>query len=85
MSGANVPTLFIQLAFGIERHMPGYIDAYFGPPEWKVQAETGDVPPIQALESLSDRRNLLVVLDRDDDVSWLSLRNVPRPVRARTR
>jgi large subunit ribosomal protein L4 len=42
----------------------------------------GDTPStkaaIQALESLSDRRNLLVVLDRDDEVSWLSLRNVPR-------
>ena len=42
----------------------------------------GDTPStkaaIQALETLSDRRNLLVVLDRDDEVSWLSLRNVPR-------
>ena len=26
---------------------------------------------------ISDRRNLLVVVERDDDVSWLSLRNVP--------
>ena len=33
---------------------------------------------ILALESLSDRRHLLVVLERDDEVSWLSLRNVPR-------
>jgi len=41
----------------------------------------GDTPStkaaIQALASISDRGNLLVVLDRDDDVSWLSLRNVP--------
>lgn len=41
----------------------------------------GDTPStkaaIQALASISDRRNLLVVLERDDDVSWLSLRNVP--------
>ena len=41
----------------------------------------GDTPStkaaIQALASISDRSNLLVVLDRDDDVSWLSLRNVP--------
>ncbi len=33
---------------------------------------------ILALESLSDRRHLLVVVERDDEVSWLSLRNVPR-------
>ncbi len=32
---------------------------------------------MQALAAISDRRNLLVVLERDDDVSWLSLRNVP--------
>ena len=41
----------------------------------------GDTPStkaaIQALATISDRRNLLVVLERDDDVSWLSLRNVP--------
>jgi len=44
-----------------------------------VEGETPSTKAaIQALESLSDRRNLLVVLDRDDEVSWLSLRNVPR-------
>ena len=31
---------------------------------------------VQALASVSERRNLLVVVERDDDVSWLSLRNV---------
>jgi large subunit ribosomal protein L4 len=31
----------------------------------------------QALAALSDRRNLLVVVEREDDVTWLSLRNVP--------
>jgi large subunit ribosomal protein L4 len=41
----------------------------------------GDTPStkaaVQALAAISDRRNLLVVVERDDDVSWLSLRNVP--------
>ncbi len=32
---------------------------------------------IQALSALSDRRHLLVVVEREDDVTWLSLRNVP--------
>ena len=35
------------------------------------------VPAVAALAAISDRRNLLVVVERDDDVSWLSLRNVP--------
>jgi len=33
---------------------------------------------IKALEGVSDRRHLLVVLDRGDDVAWKSLRNVER-------
>jgi large subunit ribosomal protein L4 len=44
-----------------------------------VEGETPSTKAaIQALASLSDRRNLLVVVERDDDVSWLSLRNVPQ-------
>ncbi len=26
---------YVRLALSIEQHLPGYIDAYFGPPEWK--------------------------------------------------
>ena len=26
---------YIELAFGLEQHLPGYIDGYFGPEEWK--------------------------------------------------
>jgi len=41
----------------------------------------GDTPSTKAalssLLSVSERRNLLVVVDRDDALSWLSLRNVP--------
>jgi large subunit ribosomal protein L4 len=41
---------------------------------------TGETPStksaITALSSLSDRANLLVVVEREDEVSWLSLRNV---------
>jgi len=32
---------------------------------------------LAAVRAISDRRNLLVVLDRTDETSWLSLRNVP--------
>jgi large subunit ribosomal protein L4 len=43
-----------------------------------VEGETPSTKAaVQALAAISDRRNLLVVLERDDDVSWLSLRNVP--------
>ena len=41
----------------------------------------GEVPStkaaLQALQSLGDVTKLLVVLDRSEDVAWLSVRNVP--------
>lgn len=42
----------------------------------------GDVPSaksaVAALTNVSDRKNLLVVVERDDVVTWKSLRNIPR-------
>jgi hypothetical protein len=53
MSGSNAPAEYIQLAFWIDRHFPGYVDAYFGPPELKAQAMAGKLPPLEALEELA--------------------------------
>lgn len=37
---------YVRLAFHIDRHVPGFIDAAFAPPEWKAQVEAeGDIPP----------------------------------------
>ena len=30
---------YVRLALAIEQHQPGYLDAYFGPPAWKREAE----------------------------------------------
>jgi hypothetical protein len=35
---AEVARHYIELAHGIEQHFPGYIDAYFGPEDWKPKA-----------------------------------------------
>jgi large subunit ribosomal protein L4 len=43
-----------------------------------VEGETPSTKAaITALTAVSERRHLLVVVEREDDVSWLSLRNVP--------
>lgn len=34
----DVARHYIELAHGIEQHFPGYIDAYFGPEDWKPEA-----------------------------------------------
>ncbi len=35
---------YVALAFGIERHVPGYVDAYVGPPAVRDEAITGPKP-----------------------------------------
>ncbi len=53
MSGPNAPAEYIQLAFMIDHRVPGYVDAYFGPPGLKTHAATGDEPPLEALEDFA--------------------------------
>lgn len=53
MSRPNAPAEHIQLAFMIDRHFPGYVDAYFGPPELKDQATAGDEPSLAALQEFA--------------------------------
>jgi len=40
---------YVTLAFGIERHLPGYVDAYHGPAEVREEALAGDAPAPAAL------------------------------------
>src|SRR4051794_13627116 len=35
---------YVTLAFGIERHVPGFVDAYFGPDEVKQAVTDGELP-----------------------------------------
>ena len=53
MSGSNVPAEYVQLAFMIDRHFPGYVDAYFGPPELKTQVTEGAKLPLDALDDFA--------------------------------
>ena len=42
----SIGRAYLRLAFHIERLVPGFIDACFGPPEWKAEAEAeGNIPP----------------------------------------
>ena len=40
---------FARLAFGIERHVPGFIDAYLGPDEARATLDPGQPPPPESL------------------------------------
>jgi len=44
--GEPISRAYLRLAFHVDRLVPGFIDAYFGPPQWKTEAEAeGDIPP----------------------------------------
>ena len=45
----SVPQRFVQLALELDLHIPGYVDAYFGPPEWKEASRARGPLPIDEL------------------------------------
>ncbi len=49
-------TDYLRISFGIERHFPGFIDAYVGPAELKAEAE---MEPLPALADLQRRTRAL--------------------------
>ncbi len=51
LSSASVD--YISLAFKIDRHLLEYVDAYFGPPELKIEAMAGDKPSLASLEEVA--------------------------------
>ncbi len=49
---------YVSLAFGIERHVPGFVDAYVGPPDVRQSALAGEPTPPARL--LADAQALAV-------------------------
>lgn len=60
----NIARDYILLAFAIDQHIPGYIDAYFGPEEVKNDAAQRGKLPVAALMVEADRL-AQAVLDAD--------------------
>jgi hypothetical protein len=49
-SGLNqVAESYVKLVLAVGRHDEMYVDAYYGPPEWKAEAERGDPVPLPEL------------------------------------
>lgn len=45
----SLPQRFVQLALELDKHLPGNVDAYFGPPEWKETSVAHGPQPIADL------------------------------------
>ena len=42
-------TTYLRIAFGVERHFPGFIDAYVGPADLRAEADTAPPPTVADL------------------------------------
>lgn len=49
MTHETVGEAYVRLALALDQHLPGYVDAYFGPPEWSEQAKTAGPRPLPEL------------------------------------
>jgi hypothetical protein len=52
-----VAEAYVKLVLAVGRHDEHYVDAFYGPPEWRTAAEDG--PPVPLAELLSRARSLL--------------------------
>lgn len=46
---------YVHLALAIDRHDPGFVDAYAGPPDWREEALAGDPVALPELAARIDR------------------------------
>ena len=58
---------FVRLALALDEHIPGYVDAYFGPEEWKAQAKQDGKVPLSALTDSTHQ--LAADISRANDLS----------------
>ncbi len=76
---------YLLLALNLERHFEGFVDAYFGPPELKAQAQAGEPRPLDALAD--DARQLVAAVEASDydpqrhDFLWRQARAMAAVVR----
>jgi len=55
---------YVQLALRLDRHVAGFVDGYYGPPEWKASIDAEPLRPIAALQD--DARRLHEIIARTD-------------------
>jgi hypothetical protein len=59
----SVADAYVRLVLAVGRHDPNFVDAYYGPPEWKLEAERG--APREVPELLARSRELLARLEKE--------------------
>lgn len=50
----NIAERYVRLGLALEAHLPGYVDAYYGPAAWRREVEAGGPRPVAALAREAD-------------------------------
>ena len=74
---------YVKLVLAMGKHDPDYVDAYYGPPEWKAEAER-DSLPLDRIGALADslRGALAAMPPAGDDMRQLRQRYLERQLDA---
>ena len=80
VSSDAIPPVYVQLALAIEQHIPGYVDAYYGPPEWRQQAEADGLRPVAEL--VGEASDLAAAIADDSEMDPQRQDFLTRQVRA---
>ncbi|MCP4550342.1 MAG: hypothetical protein GY835_28110 [bacterium] len=51
----TISASYVKLALAIDQHAPGYVDAYHGPKEWKIEIDQSDPQPLSQLAQTADQ------------------------------
>src|SRR5205814_5745042 len=73
-SDANLNTLaenYVKLVLALGQHDPDYVDAYYGPPEWKPQPQQKKSLDAIALEARQLRDALTKIAESSDEMERL--------------
>jgi hypothetical protein len=80
VSSDAIPRVYVQLALAIEQHIPGYVDAYYGPPEWRQRAEADGLRPVAEL--VGEASDLAAAIADDSEMDPQRQDFLTRQVRA---
>lgn len=61
-----IAEIYVKLALAIDQHRHGYVDSYYGPLEWKLQAEREGPRPLIELFHMADELAVAI-----DSTVWL--------------
>jgi hypothetical protein len=78
----KIAEAYVKLVFAMGQHDPDYVDAYYGPPEWKKQSQEKKPLDAIALDATRLRDQFGKISERTDEMERLRRRYLTRQLSA---